>query len=893
MKIISADITGSLIINNQDVTTTVESSSIWSGSIASRVTNLEQFSSSLDATFATDQQLNQATSSLSGSIALLSSSYLATSQSYDIVSSSFSQVSGSFVTVSSSYSAASGSFSTRVTTLEAASSSLNTASGSFSTRVTNNEATGSSLTTASGSFSTRVTTIESKYATTGSNTYTGPQYINEGSNAIGFTSTASLYTDGGLRVTKDAFVSGTLYLNNLTVFGTSSIQYVTSSQLNVGTNIITVNTDTPAIRFGGLSVYDSGSTGLTGSILWDSEDNQWIYSNPSGSTYDSAVFLVGPRNSGVIGNEPGITCNFLSKGNGLHHMTSSGIFEDGSRTCFYGSSIITSTGVGCFSGAVCASSVASTGTITGTTIYGSTAICGGTVSGTTGTFSSCVRAASLGIGNNISGFGNIVEISNTNANVYPRVNRSSTSYEAGWKLGTGGSDSWYIGLRSADGVGSYHFYSYTTNSTVLAITCNGIACFSGTVCSPILLATSYVASDYHRDSRLQSLIAYLGSNQIRVGSGLSDDFVTVATGATERLRITCLGVACFSGTVCASSFSGAGTGLTGTASSLSIGGTAANATNASYASTAGSAAAVPWSGVLAGTRTNYTLKFQPPSEDFAGFEFTGTNGSGAGYFLIRGTSDSGVYTAEGITLVADQGWATIAQRTRSDRGVRIMTGASSSTRICVLASGETLFNSNICVTGALSMATSGTNYIRMGVFPYAGTNSGEAWIGRASDRNAGTMTVQLGGNSASNRQFEVVDYAWTVVLASVSSGGTFSASGDVIAYASDCRLKQNVVPITNALGKIKCINGVSYTWKDGTECLGFTPTSKQDVGVLAQEIQKVLPEVVKPAPFDQMNGESKSGENYLTVKYEKIVPLLIEAIKEQQCQIEYLKSKIG
>ena len=81
MKIISADITGSLIINNQDVTTTVESSSIWSGSIASRVTNLEQFSSSLDATFATDQQLNQATSSLSGSIALLSGSYLATSES--------------------------------------------------------------------------------------------------------------------------------------------------------------------------------------------------------------------------------------------------------------------------------------------------------------------------------------------------------------------------------------------------------------------------------------------------------------------------------------------------------------------------------------------------------------------------------------------------------------------------------------------------------------------------------------------------------------------------------------------------------------------------------------------------------------------------------------------
>ena len=198
----------------------------------------------------------------------------------------------------------------------------------------------------SSSFSSRTSLIESKYATTGSNTFTGPQYVSHASNAISFTSTASLYTDGGLRVTKDAFVSGTLYLNNLTVYGTSSIQYITSSQVNIGTNIITVNTDTPAIRFGGLAVYDSGSTGLTGSILWDSEDNQWIYSNPSGAFYDSAVFLVGPRNSGVIGNEPGITCNFLSKGDGLHHMTSSGIFENGTTTCFYGgTSVITANSI--------------------------------------------------------------------------------------------------------------------------------------------------------------------------------------------------------------------------------------------------------------------------------------------------------------------------------------------------------------------------------------------------------------------------------------------------------------------------------------------------------------------------------------------------------------------
>jgi hypothetical protein len=96
------------------------------------------------------------------------------------------------------------------------------------------------------------------------------------------------------------------------------------------------------------------------------------------------------------------------------------------------------------------------------------------------------------------------------------------------------------------------------------------------------------------------------------------------------------------------------------------------------ATTATTASSVAWSGVSAGTRTNYTLAFQPPTGDYAGFEFTGTNGAGAGYFLIRGTSDSDVYTAEGITLVADQGWLTLAQRTAVGKGIRFMTGSTTS-----------------------------------------------------------------------------------------------------------------------------------------------------------------------------------------------------------------------
>jgi hypothetical protein len=372
MKIVTADITGSLIVNGVDVTNNVVSSSVFSGSIAGRVTNLEQFSASLDATFATDASVTASILVLSQSVqvsqAALSSSYALTSGSYVAISASYLATSASYLTTSASYAASSASLSVRVTNTEATASTNTQASASFaaqsaslSTRLTTDETNITTLTNASSSFATtsgsvagRVTLIEGQYATTGSNIFTGTQRITQASNAISFTSTASLYTDGGLRVSKDSFVSGTAYFNNVVVYGTSSIQYITSSQVNFGTNIITVNTDTPAVRFGGLAVFDSGSTQLTGSMLWDSEKNHWIYSNPSGSTYNSAMLMNGPRNTGSLGNEQGTTACAMMIGQGGDHITSSMIYSYGNATCFYGNSYIDNTGLACFADAVCA-----------------------------------------------------------------------------------------------------------------------------------------------------------------------------------------------------------------------------------------------------------------------------------------------------------------------------------------------------------------------------------------------------------------------------------------------------------------------------------------------------------------------------------------------------------
>jgi hypothetical protein len=171
-------------------------------------------------------------------------------------------------------------------------------------------------------------------ATTGSNTFTGQQYVSNTNAPVNFTDTASLYTDGGLRIGKDAYVSGSAFIKgNLTVFGTSSIEYVTSSVF-VGLEYIDLNTDLPALRYAGIRVYDSGSNvGVTGSLFWDSQTNHWVYTNPSGSSYSGGMMISGPRASS-LGSEQGTTNNALMKGQGGDHITSSAILDNGSVVSF-------------------------------------------------------------------------------------------------------------------------------------------------------------------------------------------------------------------------------------------------------------------------------------------------------------------------------------------------------------------------------------------------------------------------------------------------------------------------------------------------------------------------------------------------------------------------------
>jgi hypothetical protein len=162
-----------------------------------------------------------------------------------------------------------------------------------------------------------------------------------------------------------------------------------------------------------------------------------------------------------------------------------------------------------------------------------------------------------------------------------------------------------------------------------------------------------------------------------------------------------------------------------------------------------------------------------------------------------------------------------------------------------------------------------------------GTTSGTACQGndsRLSDSrqatNTNTQLASLGVGTAAS-----------------GTSGEIRATNNVTAYYSDARLKDFRGKIGDALHKVGQLNGYYFTENAKAEEFGYHNKELQ-VGVSAQEVQAVLPEVIAAAPFDiDESNQSKSGENYITVRYEKLVPLLIEAIKELSAKVEALEGK--
>jgi hypothetical protein len=176
----------------------------------------------------------------------------------------------------------------------------------------------SGIVSSSGQVDVRNTTGITTIATTGSNTLTGIQTISNTTNSTVF-SNGALIVQGGVGVAKDVNISGSLTVSGILTAASMSVQYVTSSQLNIADNKITVQTN-DLVRFGGLSVYDSGSSAATASIYWDSQNHNFIYENLGGSSYNSAIIIAGPKNTGALGNETSLITNRIPVASGGDHI---------------------------------------------------------------------------------------------------------------------------------------------------------------------------------------------------------------------------------------------------------------------------------------------------------------------------------------------------------------------------------------------------------------------------------------------------------------------------------------------------------------------------------------------------------------------------------------------
>jgi hypothetical protein len=206
--------------------------------------------------------------------------------------------------------------------------------------------------------------------------------------------------------------------------------------------------------------------------------------------------------------------------------------------------------------------------------------------------------------------------------------------------------------------------------------------------------------------------------------------------------------------------------------------------------------------------------------------------------------------------------ATILQTTRTINGVNFngsanITVTANTTSTLTLGTGltGTSFNGSAAVTAAVSY----------------GTTAGTACQGndsRLSDARQATNT---------NTQLSSLG----VGTAASGTAGEIRATGTITAGFSDDRLKTKLGNIEDALSKVRALSGFYYVANETAQALGYEAV--REVGVSAQEVQAVQPETVVTAPID---------EQYLTVRYERLVPLLIEAIKELDADLQSLKAQL-
>ena len=343
-----------------------------------------------------------------------------------------------------------------------------------------------------------------------------------------------------------------------------------------------------------------------------------------------------------------------------------------------------------------------------------------------------------------------------------------------------------------------------------------------------------------------------------------------------------LGTASFVWNVYANNISGNGSSIT-SVNAIALGGVSLSTLNTAITSNAATA----YSNAVANAVANTSQAYANATNGLA------INGTSNNANYLGGVSLSTLNTA--ITSNAATAYANAVNGTSNNAsylgGVAAASYALRSDTQTVTSSNTTGFSATATSAVALQVGDNSSirNTVSTGGTMYFDVGTGGATTGSFIFRTTSSFTTITTINGSGTQTTSL-----GVGTAPSGTAGEIRATNNITAYYSDGRLKDIEGTISNPIEKIKQISGVYYRSNEIAASYGYTDTKTQ-VGVIAQEIENILPEIVVPAPFDiavdkDGNEYSKSGENYKTVHYEKIIPLLIEAIKELSKEVDMLKS---
>lgn len=351
-----------------------------------------------------------------------------------------------------------------LTALEAATGSANESISNLNTTTASLETKNSTLATYTASVDSKFTTLQSLTSSTSTqisrlqestaslNSYTSSNdttnttqnsrlsRIEESTASLNSLTSSYARTNSTNIFNGNQTITGSLYVTqDLVVQGSSSIQNISSSTLNIGTNLITVATNNPSVRFGGIAVVDSGSAGGSGSFLYDSIQDEFVFVHRgNGVNTTSSVFLLGPETYDNLGNETYLTTNKILKSTGKEHIVDSNITDSGTLITLGSNTVVTGTLLATGTTLVSGSSqiVGSAITTNSITIAGTSTALGGAIT------AEQIRTA---IGTVVTGSSQITGISNAQLTNSTISGISLGSNLATLTIGTGLSGTSYNG----------------------------------------------------------------------------------------------------------------------------------------------------------------------------------------------------------------------------------------------------------------------------------------------------------------------------------------------------------------------------------------------------------------------------------------------------------------